>query len=127
MKISEIKIQNRISYKNQTYTVEGVYLDENAESYVKIRNTKESLRVPAEMIAPLPIDESWLLKFGFSRTYNSPHLVRYEKPEECLKFDIDRCKTQRMSGLKFYGNKVSCKYVHQFQNFFRFLFGKELL
>ena len=127
MEISELKIQNRVRYKNQIYSLAGVYLNENAEYYVKIRNRKRTLHVPARIIKPVKIDESWLVKFGFIKTYDSKHILRFERPEEAIKFDIDLRDKHNMGGLKLYGNNVQCNYVHQFQNLFCFLFGKELI
>lgn len=127
MEISELKIQNRIRYKNRMYLLAGVYANENNEYYVKIRNRKHKLHSPAEMNEPVKIDESWLVKFGFVKTYESRHLIWYERPKESLKFDIDFRDNSVISGLKLYGNNISCAYVHQFQNLFCFLFGKDLV
>lgn len=127
MKITELKIENLVRYKDQVYSLTEVYQQENAEYYVKIKNTKESLSVSAKLIKPLKINEFWLLKFGFIKTFASNHIVRFERPKESLKFDIDHDNLHSMSGLKLYGNSVNCKYVHQFQNLFCFLFGRDII
>lgn len=127
MEISELKIQNRIRFKNQIYLLAGVYSNENGEYYVKIRNSKQTLHVPANKIEPIQMDESWLVRFGFTKTYESSNLVRYESANEALKFDIDFRDTSGMGGLKLYGNNIKCAYVHQFQNLFCFLFGKDVV
>lgn len=127
MQISELKIRNRVRYKKQTYVLTGVSLNENGEYYVHIRNRKRKLYIPARIIKPVKIDESWLEKFGFIKTYDSEHILRFERLEECLKFDIDLRNSKVMSGLKLYGTNINCAYVHQFQNLFYFIFGKELV
>ena len=127
MEITELKIQNFVRYKNQMYSLTEVFQDQNAEYFVKIKNSKNCLCIPAKSIKPIKIDESWLLKFGFVKTYDSKHIIRFERRQEYLKYDIDLHDTHSMTGLKVYGNNVNCKYVHQFQNLFCFLFGKELV
>jgi hypothetical protein len=124
MEIAELKIQNLVRYKNRVYSLAEVFQHENEEYYVKIKNSKNALCVPAKLIKPVKIDESWLLKFGFTKTYDSQHIIRFEK-QEFLKYDIDLRDSHSMTGLKLYGNNINCMYVHQFQNLFCFLFGKE--
>lgn len=125
MKITELKIQNFVRYKNQVYSLTEVFQHENEEYYVKIKNSKRCLCVPAKLIKPVKINESWLLKFGFIKTYDSEYIIRFERDQEFLKYDIDLHDIHSMTGLKLYGNNVNCMYVHQFQNLFCFLFGKE--
>jgi hypothetical protein len=125
MEITELKIQNFVRYKNQMYSLMEVFQHENGEYYVKIKNSKDCLCTPAKLIKPVKIDESWLLRFGFIKTYDSKHIIRFERRKEFLKYDIDLHDTHALTGLKLYGNKVDCRYVHQFQNLFCFLFGKE--
>jgi hypothetical protein len=127
MEITELKVQNLVRYKNEMYSLTEVFQDENEEYYVKIINSKSCLSIPATQIKPVKIDESWLLKFGFIKTYDSKHIIRFERRQEFLKYDIDLHDMNSMTGLKLYGNKVDCKYVHQFQNLFCFLFGKEVI
>ncbi|MDQ0595079.1 protease II [Chryseobacterium ginsenosidimutans] len=125
MKITELKIQNLVRYKKQTYSLTEVFQHENAEYYVKISNSKSCVCIPAKLIKPVRINESWLLKFGFTKTYDSEHILRFERRQEFLKYDIDLHNTHFLTGLKLYGNNVNCVCVHQFQNLFCFLFGRE--
>ncbi|MCQ9634274.1 hypothetical protein MP477_04815 [Chryseobacterium sp. WG23] len=127
MKITELKIQNLVRYKNQVYSLTEVFQNEDEEYWVKIKNPETCLCVPAKLIKPLKIDESWLIKFGFIKTYDSQYIVRFERGQESLKYDIDFRDMHSMTGLKLYGNNINCMYVHQFQNLFSFLFGKELM
>ncbi|ALR30017.1 hypothetical protein ATE47_05535 [Chryseobacterium sp. IHB B 17019] len=125
MEITELKIHNYVRYENEMYSLIEVFQHENEEYYVKIRNSKNCLCIPAKLIKPVKMDESWLLRFGFTKTYDSKHIIRFERRKESLKYDIDLHNTPTMTGLKLYGNHVNCRYVHQFQNLFCFLFGKE--
>jgi hypothetical protein len=125
MKITELTIQNLVRYRSQVYSLTEVYQDENEEYHVKIKNSEHSLSVPAKLIKPVEIDEFWLLKFGFIKTYDSKYRIRFERGQEFLKYDIDLHNIHPMTGLKIYGNNINCKYVHQFQNIFCFLFGKD--
>lgn len=127
MEITELKIQNFVRYKNQVYSLTEVFRHENDEYYVKIKSSENSLCVPAKLIKPVKIDEFWLLKFGFIKTYDSKYIIRFERRQESLKYDIDMHNMHSMTGLKLYGNNVNCRYVHQFQNLFCLLFGKELV
>ncbi|WP_261511793.1 hypothetical protein [Chryseobacterium paludis] len=127
MKITDLKIENLVRYKDQVYSLVEVFQNENKEYYVKIRNTKSALCIPAKSIKPVKIDESWLVKFGFIKTYDSKYIIRFERGQESLKYDIDLRDRHSMTGLKLYGNNIDCIYVHQFQNLFCFLFGKELI
>lgn len=125
MKITELKIQNVVRYKNQVYSLLEVFQNENKEYCVKIKNSESSLCIPAKSIKPVKIDESWLIKLGFIKTYDSKYIIRFERGQELLKYDIDLRDMHPMTGLKLYGNNINCTYVHQFQNLFCFLFGKE--
>ncbi|MFP3833581.1 hypothetical protein [Chryseobacterium sp. SIMBA_028] len=127
MKVTELKIQNFVRYKNKVYTLTEVFQNENEEYWVKIEESKNRLSVPAKSIKPVKIDESWLMKFGFVKTYDSEYIIRFERGQEFLKYDIDLRHKHSMTGLKLYGNNINCMYVHQFQNLFCFLFGKELI
>ncbi|MFP3834598.1 hypothetical protein SAMN05421594_2691 [Chryseobacterium oleae] len=125
MKITELTIRNLVKYRGKVYSLTEVYQDKNEEYHVKLKNSEQSLSVSAKLIKPVEIDEFWLLKFGFIKTYDSKYRIRFERGQEFLKYDIDLHSVHSMTGLKIYGNNVNCRYVHQFQNIFCFLFGKE--
>ncbi|MFY7815446.1 MAG: hypothetical protein ACOVRK_09710, partial [Chryseobacterium taeanense] len=93
--------------------------------FSQIENDTHSFSVPAESITPIQITEEWLEKFGFLRTYISDQRIRYERPETFIKYDIDLSSRKIVDGLKIYGNSIRCKYIHEFQNIFSCLFGKE--
>jgi len=125
MNVADLKIKNLVEYKNQVFTITEIFQHSDKEYFVKIENDIHSISVPAEAITPIQITEEWLEKFGFSRTYSSEQRIRYERPESFLKYDIDLSSRKIVEGLKIYGNSIKCKYIHEFQNLFSCLFGKE--
>lgn len=125
MNVADLKIKNLVEYRNHVYKITEIFQNNEKDYFVKIENDIHSLSVPAEAIKPIHITEEWLEKFGFSRTYSSDHRIRYERPEEFIKYDIDLSSRKIVEGLKIYGNSIKCKYIHEFQNIFTCLFGKE--
>lgn len=125
MKVTDLKIKNLVDYRGQIFTITEIFHNENNDYSVKIENDYQSLAVPADSINPISINEDWLVKFGFLRTYSSDHRIRYERPESFIKYDIDLSSKKIVEGLKIYGNTIKCKYIHEFQNIFSCLFGKE--
>jgi len=125
MNVDDLKIKNLVEYKNQIFTITEIFQSVEKGYFVKIENPIHTISVPADSIKPIRITEEWLEKFGFSRTYSSDHRIRYERPETFIKYDIDLSSRKIMEGLKIYGNSIKCKYIHEFQNIFSCLFGKE--
>ncbi|SHF68127.1 hypothetical protein [Chryseobacterium vrystaatense] len=125
MNAADLKIKNLVEYKNQTYTITEIFQGRNHDYFVKIENDIQSFSVPAESITPIQITEEWLEKFGFLRTYSSEQRIRYERPEAFIKYDFDLSSKKILEGLKIYGNSIKCRYIHEFQNIFSCLFGKE--
>jgi len=125
MNVDDLKIKNLVEYKNQIFTITEIFQSVEKGYFVKIENAIHTVSVPADSIKPIRITEEWLEKFGFSRTYSSDHRIRYERPENFIKYDIDLSSRKIMEGLKIYGNSIKCKYIHEFQNIFSCLFGKE--
>ncbi|MDH6253488.1 hypothetical protein M2347_003215 [Chryseobacterium sp. H1D6B] len=127
MNVADLKIKNLVEYKNQIFTIIEIFQNNDKDYFVKIENDIHSVSVPALSIKPIQITEDWLEKFGFSRTYSSAQTIRYERPEAFIKYDIDLSSRKLVDGLKIYGNSIRCKYIHEFQNIFSSLFGKEPL
>ncbi|MBV8327492.1 hypothetical protein [Chryseobacterium sp.] len=125
MNVADLKIKNLVEYKNQIYTITEIFQSMKQAYFVKIENDIHSISVPAESIKPIQITEEWLEKLGFSRIYSSDQRIRYERPEAFIKYDIDLSSRKILEGLKIYGNAIKCKYIHEFQNIFSCLFGKE--
>lgn len=125
MNVADLKIKNLVEYNNQIYTISEIFHNVEQAYFVKIENDIQSISVPAASIKPIKITEEWLEKLGFSRTYSSDKSIRYERPEPFIKYDIDLSSRKILEGLKIYGNAIKCKYIHEFQNIFSSLFGKE--
>lgn len=125
MNVADLKIKNLVEYKNQIYNITEIFQHDEKDYFVKIENDIHSFSVPAKSIKPIQITEEWLEKFGFSRTYSSKQQIRYERPESFIKYDFDLNSRKIVEGLKIYGNSIKCKYIHEFQNIFSSLFGKE--
>ncbi|OCK50164.1 hypothetical protein SAMN05421857_0822 [Chryseobacterium formosense] len=124
MKVTDLKIKNLVEYRNEIFTITEIF-QKNNDYFVKIENDSQTISLPAEKINPIQITGDWLEKFGFMRTYASDHQIRYERPESFIKYDIDLNSKKIVEGLKIYGNTIKCKYIHEFQNIFSCLFGKE--
>lgn len=124
MKVTDLKIKNLVEYKNEIFTITEIFQNNN-NYFVRIENEDQKISLPAEKINPIQITEDWLERFGFLRTYASDHQIRYERPETFIKYDIDLSSKKIVEGLKIYGNTIRCKYIHEFQNIFSCLFGKE--
>lgn len=126
MNITDLKITNLVQYNNQIYSVKEILQPKEGQYFVKIDNDLESMKVPAEAIEPILIDEHWLQKLGFLKTYSSEQRIRYERPEQFIKYDFDLTAKKLLEGLKIYGNSVRCRYIHEVQNIFSSLFGKPI-
>ncbi|WP_419867953.1 hypothetical protein [Chryseobacterium sp. CT-SW4] len=125
MKVEDLKIKNLVEYKNQVYIITDIFRDNN-DYFVKMENTTHRVAAPADSIRPIQITEEWLERLGFLRTDCSDHQIRYERPETFIKYDIDLTPRKIFDGLKIYGNSIKCKYIHEFQNIFSSLFGKDV-
>lgn len=125
MNVADLKIKNLVEYRNDTFRITEIFQNHEKDYFVRIENDIRSVSVPAESIRPIQITEEWLEKFGFMRTYASEQRIRYERPEPFIKYDIDLNSRKIVEGLKIYGNSIKCKYIHEFQNIFSCLFGKE--
>lgn len=125
MNVADLKIKNLVEYENQIYMITEIFQSTKQAYFVQIENDIQSISVPADSIKPIKITEEWLEKLGFLKTYTSDQRIRYERPENFIKYDIDLSSRKILEGLKIYGNAIKCKYIHEFQNIFSCLFGKE--
>lgn len=75
----------------------------------------------------LPLTEEWLLKLGFIVVSDNDFKRRYDIESEG-RIDYVKVKhTLCLSGIRFEGTMLnSIKYVHQLQNFFFLITGREL-
>jgi hypothetical protein len=73
-------------------------------------------------LQPIPLSEEWLLKFGFEKKYWGNDKNQYPFMEKGLVIiDLLDYTIETASGLV-----IEMKYVHQLQNFYFALTGKEL-
>ena len=94
------------------------YLYKGAEIKFDISDFKEIDYGLLELLKPIPLTEHWLHEFDFE--FDEKHDFYYLHP---LAIDYDQ-------GFKFvfnYPSKVTIKYIHQLQNIFYDLTGKELV
>jgi len=77
---------------------------------------------------PIEINEEWLMKFGFEKIIDNEFTLRYELKKD-TRFDYFLPKHNlKTFGLRFQGSTFFdvVKYVHQLQNFYFALTGREL-
>lgn len=128
METNEVRIGNYIMDKKDE-NIEYVYLIHDLGDLVYIND------LHPDVCIPIPLDEEWLLKFGFF----SSDLVRYDPNDESheqFEYTLDSgishrafiCKPSKGWIVKLgdYDDELEIKYVHQLQNLFFALKGKEL-
>ena len=118
MKANELRIGNlvsRLDLGDHSLRVESV---------LELRKDKVLTTGPISVIClysetkPIPLTEEWLLKFGFE--FTKLYYIRYND-DLVIYFDgIEKFYFQRNS------KTLTLKYVHQLQNLFFCLCGKEL-
>ena len=122
---NELRLGNyiywNIPYKMETKTIHKVVLINE-----KTINTNPiSLGLDICDYLPIPLTEDWLIKFGFEKTdmdfYNITLPDKYKVYLSCTMI-LGRFEVCQSS----YGFCVDCKYVHQLQNLYFALTGKEL-
>ena len=80
-----------------------------------------------EYLQPIPLNEEWLLKFGFERTYLSEFRSKFtHKDNRCSAYNFSS-EHKSMQGFTWHGRYVkNIEYVHQLQNIYFSLIGEEL-
>jgi len=76
----------------------------------------------------IPLTEEWLLKFGFEIVYDSVYRTRYDLSEDYrFGYDFNKLTNFVSKGCRFKGYYFNhILYVHQIQNLYFSLTGKEL-
>ncbi len=116
MKTSELRLGNYIHFKNGIDTVYGI-----DTKYIMSNHTR---RYENENIKPIPLNEEWLLKFGFVKLndnlFRLGHLQYKAGLLEKGSTGYDSCF---MFGVK---NITHINHVHSLQNLYHALTGEEL-
>lgn len=127
MKIQELRLQNLIQYKEEIVPITGLDLDhKNNGSLVQIKKGTSKIPVDSEDLKPILLTSEWLCKFGFKESYRSDFRIRYDLPN-FGKYDFDLSKEKILEGFLYFGNYIQCQYLHQLQNLYFVLTGRELV
>ena len=120
MEIRELRIGNYIEYNGEIIKLDGSLLC----CYIQ-----NELEFP---LKPIPLTEEILLKFGFNEVEDERWCDMHEEFEECNYYYLSMFKiyynpeTDRFEDDSLYHFNVNLKYVHQLQNLFYSIIGKEL-
>lgn len=81
------------------------------------------------LFKPIPLTEEWLVKFGFEKVYESSFRVKYDYMRDFrFGYDVNKALKNTPEGVSFRGdNYTNIKHVHQLQNLYYALTGKELI
>ena len=79
-----------------------------------------------DYLQPIPLTEEWLLKFGFEKLSNFEE--QYMEEDYVWQIDVERSPSLLLSNGIFHEDNygVKLEYVHQLQNLYFALTGKEL-
>jgi len=123
MKKQELRLGNLVEYpgwnKDGTkaiFKVRDIFLEGD-----RISLTNGIIQLPntsIEVIKPIPLTEEWLVKFGFE---SNPYQDRYENKSIHIECNKLRGKTEL-----WIERMPHIKYIHQLQNLYWVLCGKEL-
>jgi len=137
MKTNELRINNIVLSRGAQSVIKSI--DENHVGYSK-RETVTEKKVPLKLIQPIPLTEEWLVNLGFVSDNHKHHETFFidistdERPE--IKTSIDIHVMNNYGVAYITDNEMdidinTCfmrkiKYVHQLQNLYFALTGKEL-
>lgn len=130
MKAQELRIGNLIYWNideklNVPHTVVGIRKDRPQTIPISLGNSIEDY-------SGIPINEEWLLKFGFEKTEKKNPEVEYERflfTKGVLEFYLHEGRV--IPAPYYFGNafnelEMPIQYIHQIQNIAFVLTGKEL-
>ncbi len=127
MKIQELRLHNLIQYGEEIVPITGLDLDhKNNGSLVQIKKGTSKIPVDSEELKPILLTTEWLSKLGFEESYRSDFRIRYDLPN-FGKYDFDLSKEKILEGFLYFGNYIHCQYLHQLQNLYFVLTGRELV
>ena len=121
MKANELRIGNFIKINNEI--VEGIGYGVISDLYQLNKGlTNDYLKLLKH--EPIPLNEKWFLKFGFSIIYESTYYLPKFSDFDVYKYDGNKCKLIYSPSID-----LDCcfEYVHQLQNLYFALTGEELI
>ena len=119
MNTKELRIGNLITDQfGETFEVSDIHEDEVFNS--KIGD------IPSHGLLPIPLTEGWLIAFGFEKNVKHSASVVYEKTTYECAFSLDRWEDEDEWFMTNEQTNLEIKHVHQLQNLYFALCGKEL-
>lgn len=117
MKPEELRIGNWYQSVKWKQPVQ-LELSDLVELYHRCDGAELDEEIIAEMFEPIPITEEWLIKFGFEKIKNEYYTIN-----DIISFIIDLKICYILIDNKL---EIEIKYIHQLQNLYFALTGKEL-
>ncbi len=124
MKLQELRIGSLAQYDKQIYKITGL----GGWRVSMKQEGKGTCFANIDVLKPIPLTEEWLFKFGF-KTSDGPESVFYSIEIDGVtkyKFEIGRTKGRDFLYFETTGFIIQINNVHQLQNLFYTLTGKEL-
>jgi hypothetical protein len=120
MRANELRIGNLVKHidKDSVFTVKGIDL-----LGIDCENDIESMYSSYEMLYYVKLTEEWLLKFGFEKTMSWTYVKDLVGNLELVYYLGEKGWS---IGFKSYSDFSNLKYVHELQNLYFALTGKEL-
>ena len=121
--------------KNTELRIGNIFLEKFSQTEIRVLELLSNERIIFEgdfkndwQAEPIPISEEWLIKLGFEKTLDNEFTLRYDlKNDARFDYFLPRHKLKTF-GLRFQGIAFfdTIKNVHQLQNFYFGITGKEL-
>ena len=128
MKASELRIGNYVYYHDEEIEkVKAIWYDNTSECYLITTNLETKDASYIHVFSPIPLTEDWLLKLGFE--YYEP-LNHYRIVINDVWYSVSKDMFFTFVNLNYDETKEmprkKIEYVHQLQNLYWCLCGKEL-
>lgn len=127
MDIKELRIGNLIEHQGKIVPV--YQIDRKSKTSSKINDVKFENEDTSEYFKPIPLTEDWLLRMGFEEVYDSQFRKKFDLiSNPRIGFDFAKVfDYSTMAGFRHIGEYLyHVIYVHQLQNLYNSLTGKEL-
>lgn len=114
--IRELKINNLVSFRGKEIKIIGVRNDNDIPN-ILFRDGDRTMALAVEEAEPIPLTPDWVKKCGFETPDGYQETVLYN--EIMIDYHLGEYKLRDKP-------KAQLKYLHQLQNVFYSLIGKEL-